>query len=396
MKICGVIAEYNPFHNGHKYHLDSVKTDFDACVTVMSGNYVERSETAVFSKRYRTMTAFKNGADLVIELPLCYSAASAEKFAFGGVYLLNALGCVDSISFGSECGDISQLIAAASAVNSPLTDGQIQFFLKSGMSYPAAREKAVETLFGKDVSSVLSDPNNILGIEYIKALNKLNSNIIPVTLLRSGEGHNSKNIENDIISASAVRELIKNEKDISHFVPESTLKIIENAEYDKRFPSDFNKLSTAIIASLRQKSSRDFSDIPDVSEGIENRILSSAKTAVNLDELYMNAKTKRYTHSRIRRIVLFSFLGITYEYYNLLPQYIKVLGFNDTGRQILKKMSETAALPIVMSASDIKKLSVQAQKQFSLECRSTDIFNMTLPEIVQSGTEMTDNIVKYE
>lgn len=397
MSMFGVVAEYNPLHNGHGYHLSQIKdNESDGVVVVMSGNYVERSETAVISKRYRTQMALSNGADLVIELPLCYATASAEKFAFGAVYLLNALGIVNYLSFGSECGDEQLLSEIADAVVSPEVDDRIVEELKKGISYPSARYNAVKELYCKEFSDLLEQPNNILGIEYIKAIKKLKSAIVPKTVARKGCGHDCETPEDDILSASALRKMISDEHSIDRFVPASTLEIINTAEKAGEYPSDFRKLETTILAFLRQKKSSDFQNIPDVSEGIENRILTAAKTARSLDELYSLAKTKRYTHSRIRRIVLCSYLGITENYYDMLPQYIKVLGFNTKGREMLKTAKSTALLPVVMSASDIKKLSEVAQSLFELECRSTDIFNMTLPRILPCGTEMTDNIVKFE
>lgn len=397
MQIYGVVAEYNPLHNGHKYHLSQIRKNNDnGIVVVMSGNYVERSETAVISKRYRTQMALNNGADLVIELPLCYATASAEKFAFGAVYLLDSIGVTDKLSFGSECGDVSLLKDVANAVLSDEVNKEIKAELEKGISYPTARMNAVKNLFSEEYADIISKPNNILGIEYIKALIRLNSNIEPETVARKGCGHDSKEINGDILSASAIRELVLNRQPIEKFLPENVMRIINSAKNSSQFPADFKKLETAIIASLRQKTSKDFENIPDVSEGIENRIIASAKTATNLEELYMNAKTKRYTHSRIRRIILYSFLGITKNYYNELPQYIKVLGFNSTGKKILRKAKDCSKLPIVMSASDIKKLSVETQSLYELECRSTDLFNMTLPKIFPCGTEMTDNIVIFE
>lgn len=398
MSIYSVVAEYNPFHNGHKYHIDKIRKncDCDGVVAVMSGNFVQRGDAAIMSKYKRANAALKNGVDLVIELPVPYAVSSAERFSYSAVSILNSLGIVDKLSFGSECGEVDKLSAAAQAVMSSRVDAEITEQLKSGMSYPAARMNLVEKHFGKETALILEKPNNILGVEYIKAIKKLNSNIIPTTVLRCGAEHDSKTDTDNFASASLLRQkLLKNES-IKSFVPENAFPIYQNEIENEFAPANINFLETAILASLRLKSAEDFASLPDVSEGIENRILSALKTSSALTELFDKAKTKRYTHSRIRRIVFYSFLGITRELQNTQPPYIRVLGFNENGKRLLRMAKENSSLPIVGSTSDIKKLNAAAQSMFEFECKATDVFNLALPKIRQCGTDMTDNLVIIE
>lgn len=398
MAIYGIVAEYNPFHNGHKYQLDKIRecSDCSGIIAVMSGNFVQRGEAAIMPKCERVSAALQNEVDLVLELPVPFATATAEKFAFAAIYILNSFGMTDKLSFGSECGETDSLISAAEAVMSVNVDELIKAELKSGVSYPTARARAVKQYCGAEIYEILNEPNNILAVEYIKAIKKLNSPIVPTTVKRAGAAHDSKIIANNIISASAVREIINKNSGISEFVPKNALEIYKSALNCGSAPSSMKRLETAILASLRMKTSTDFNNIPDVSEGIENRILSAAKTASTLTQLYDLAKTKRYTHSRIRRIVICSYLGITRDYLSQNPPYIRVLGFNSNGRAILREAKKKSQLPIVMSASDIKKLGKPAIDFFELECRTTDVYNLSLPEIRRCGTEMTENVLIFE
>ncbi|MEG2395508.1 MAG: nucleotidyltransferase [Oscillospiraceae bacterium] len=397
MTIFSTVCEYNPFHKGHKYHLSQTKKDDnDGLVAVMSGNFVERCESAVLDKRTRAKMALLNGADLILELPLPYATASAETFAFRSVEILNSLGCVDFLSFGSESGDINALCKTADILLSDEINDEIVNELKSGISYPTARENAVKMLFGKEFSSVLKEPNNILGIEYLKALKKLNSAILPMTIKRIGASHDSKDEENGFVSASAIRSKILNKADISQLLPYECVEIFKGAVESEIAPCDFKKLEGAMIASLRMKTADDFLKIQDVSEGLENRLFGSIRKSNTLLEIYDNAKTKRYTHSRIRRILLCSFLGITKDFFEEKLPYIRVLGFNQKGKEILKKAKSTSTVPIIMSASDVNNLNDFGKRLYLLECTSTDIFNLTLPKIRNCGTDMTDNLVIFE
>ncbi len=355
MTVAGIVCEYNPFHNGHKFHIEETrkKTDSDAIVAIMSGNLVQRSDVAVFSKELRAKAAIENGVDLVLELPTSYSTASAELFALSAVGILNALGCVDFLSFGTECDDIDSLceIAKLLANEPPEFSALLNTFSASGLSYPTARAKAVESFWGKEKSDILSSPNNLLGIEYLKALILQKSNIKPVAIPRKGAGHDAWEANDDIASASYIRDLIKSGRDFSEFVPESANDIFKDAT-----PHSITKLEEAILCHLIKTPTEDLRKIADVSEGLENRIKDAALSSKTLDELYNAIKTKRYTHSRIRRIILSAFLGITESDRQANPKYIKILGHNETGQKIIAAAKKTATIPLLRNTSQVNKL----------------------------------------
>ena len=311
MKIYGIVAEYNPFHNGHKFQIDDIRKKAGDCaiVSVMSGNYVQRAETAVMSKYARAKAALLGGVDLVLELPMPYAISSAERFAYSSVHILNSLGAVTDISFGSECGSISLLQKAVEALYDENVNLKLKAELKNGVSYPAARFAAVRDVFGAETAAVLSEPNNILAVEYIKALKALSSDIKPHTVKRTGASHDSDEYVGNIASASKIRELIRSNAHTGLFLPSDSQAVLTNEIAIGAAPSDMNRIGNAVIASLKLKTPSDFNNIYGVGEGIENRLLSAAASARNLTELYDFAKTKRFTHSRIRRVVLNSFFG---------------------------------------------------------------------------------------
>ncbi len=377
MTVAGIVCEYNPFHNGHKFHIEETrkKTGADAIVAIMSGNFVQRGDASISPKELRAKAAIENGADLVLELTTPYSTASAELFALGAVRTLNALGCIDFLSFGAECDDIDSLceIAKLLANEPPEFSALLNTFSASGLSYPTARAKAVESFGGKEKANMLSSPNNLLGIEYLKALISQKSSIKPVTILRKGVDHDAQETNDGIASASYIRDLIKSGKDFSEFIPESANSIFKDAT-----PHSITKLDEAILCHLIKTSAEDLRKIADVSEGLENRIKDAALSSKNLDELYDAIKTKRYTHSRIRRIILSAFLGITESDRLASPKYIKILDHNETGQKIIAKAKKTASLPIVRNTSQVNKLKNPEIKELWERERIFDrIYEMT-------------------
>lgn len=393
MSVIGIVCEFNPFHNGHKYLFDSVKKDGDTVVCVMSGNFVQRGESAVADKRTRAKTALLCGADLVIELPAAFSVATAQTFARGAVKLLESLGIVDTLVFGSECGDTDKLIQTAEVIENAEVHDEIFKLMQTGVTFAAARENAVRKVFGSEAAEVLKNPNDILAVEYISALKILHSKIKPKAVKRKSVSHDSIDSDGAFASASLIREKIKNGESFKDYMPNEAYKIIQKEIKDGNAPSVYAKLDIAILAFLRKAKAEDFSDVPDVSEGIENRIIASARNANTISEVFDNAKTKRYTHARIRRIVLCAFLGIKNSHIACGMPYIHILGFTDKGRIFLHKAAKTATLPIAVRLSDISNLGMTANKSFSLECTVTDIYNLTLPKIRNCGTEMTDGPV---
>lgn len=393
MKVAGIVAEYNPFHNGHKFQIDYLKNNgFTHIISAMSGNYVQRGEPAIADKWVRTSIALKNGVDLVLEIPTCYCLAPAEKYGSFAVEILNNTGIVNSLCFGSESGSIDRLLKLANEIlDDEEVNERIKENLKKGITYAAAREQAVKELYGEEFSSLLKSPNDILGSEYLRALKKLNSNIKPLTIKREGVGHNDDETAGEFAAATKIRELIKCGEDYLPFVPRDTFDILALAEKKRIFPVSVKNGERAILAKLRALSESDFERLADVSEGFHNRLFSAANKAKSLEEFYSEAKTKRYTLARIRRLAINAALGI-YSYEK--PPYIRVLGFSENGREILKLMKEKAKLPIVTSYADAKKISPAAEDYFEKESKYTDFYSMLMPEIMPKGSEFGKGVVK--
>ncbi len=390
----GIVAEFNPFHNGHKYLIDTIKNNGENTVTVvMSESFVQRGECACVSPYARTKMALQCGADLVLSLPVPYATASAERFALGGLSVLGGLGCVDALGFGAECGNAEMLKKCAEALESEEFSIALEKHLNNGLSFPNARQNALEEICGNELSRILSTPNNILGIEYIKAINKLGLNMTIKPITRKGVEHDSKVANDNICSASALREMLHNKQNFEKFLPEEVSKILVEELNNGKAAADYNKLETAIIYKLRSMSVEDFQALPDVSEGLEYRFFDAVKSSVSLEEILEKIKTKRYTHSRIRRIILCAFLGIKKENVLASVPYIRVLGFNEKGAGLLKKAKDTATLPIVTKSSEINALGEDVKKVFELESFARDVFSLAIPKPDMCGKEMTDKLI---
>ncbi len=390
----GVVAEFNPLHNGHKFLLDSLKKNPENTVAVvMSESFVQRGECACMSPYARTEAALKCGADLVLSLPVAYATASAERFAIGGISALGSLGCIDTLAFGSESGNAEILKKVALAITSEEFSPTLENRLSEGLSFPTARQKALRDMYGDEFADALISPNDILGVEYIKAINSGGYNMDVQPIVREGVSHDSDEFCGNICSASALREMMKNGKDYSRFLPEASLEILKREVSLNRAPADFSKLETAILYKLRTMKPEDFKNIPDVSEGLEYRFYDAVRNSVSVSEILEKIKTKRYTHSRLRRIVLCSFLDIKKSDAAAPLPYIRVLGFNEKGASLLKIAKEKAVLPLVTKSSDINSLDENAKRLFELECRARDLFSLTLPENDICGREMTDKLL---
>ena len=358
MKIGAVIAEFNPFHTGHGYLISEIRKDCDAVIAVMSGNFVQRGECAIFDKTERTKIALEHGIDLVLELPAVYSLSSAEGFSFGAVSTLTSTGLVDELWFGSECGDIDALKRIADTLNNETSQFKdtLDKFLRIGESFPSARINAL-----KEVSpdaDILNFPNNILAVEYIRSLNKRSSPIIPRTIKRVGGGYNDDSAKSEIISASAVRRLLKDGKASSPYSPVASGNPV--------FMSDFDML---VSARVKATSREELLNIPDCNEELASRIMSATKYNT-FAEIVDAVSCKSYTQSRIRRILCNLLIGNRFETLPD-PDYIRILGFNKTGSEILGKMKSTASLSVVARGALLKNNSL-----FNLECRATDIYNL--------------------
>ncbi|MBR5233213.1 MAG: nucleotidyltransferase family protein [Clostridia bacterium] len=396
MQVTAIISEYNPFHNGHKYHIEETwkKTDNSFIMAIMSGNFVQRGEPALLEKRERARIAIMNGADLVVELPTPWATASAERFARGAVYIAHQAGIVNNLSFGCEDGDIEILEKIARVLNDKVYSREIKNYYDEKMcSYPEARSAVISEIIGQNCSEIMMKPNNILAIEYIRALQSFRSDIKPVGIVRSGSGHDSTSSLGNITSAMNIRNLVRTGKDYARFVPDNSLPVFEKAVENGTFPAVYSNLETSVLAHLRKMKPSDFAGVPDVAEGIENRIIDAVKTSVSLSEIFDKVKTKRYTHARIRRIILSSFLGIKTGDVVSLPPYIRVLALNDNGRMMLREMKNKYFVPVIMKYGDVKYLDDDAKRIFNLESTATDLYNLALPERRICGTDMTDEII---
>ncbi len=389
----GVVAEFNPFHNGHKYLIDTLKERGDTVTAVMSGSFVQRGECACISPYERTEMALKNGVDLVLSLPVQYSTATAERFAYGGIKTLLSLGVINCIGFGSECGDEITLFKCAEALLSDDFSVYLNKYLDTGDSFPVARQKAITHMTDVECGDILGTPNNILGVEYIKSIISGGYDIDVKTVSRKGASHDSTEYSEGICSASALREMLKNDTEIDCFVPATTAEILKKAMSDGKAPAEYDRLEGAILYKLRTMSLEDIAALPDVSEGLEYRIYDAVRTSVSLEEILEKIKTRRYTHSRLRRIILCAFLGITPADVQMLVPYIRVLGFSEKGAELLKEAKKKATLPIITKSSEIKSLGDDAKRCFELECRARDLFSLALPQRDICGREMTDKII---
>lgn len=388
----GVVAEFNPFHNGHKKFVDSLKSDGESTVTaVMSESFVQRGECAFLDAYSRVKAALSCGVDLVISLPVAYAVSSAERFAFGGVSLLDSLGVLDSIAFGSECADAALLKSVAEKITSEEFSGALENYLSTGVSFPTARQRALAKLYGEEFANVLSSPNDILGVEYIKALNKIGSKLSVRAVKRVGASHDGDEICDNIASASLLRSL--SVEDIECFVPEQSYNIIKEAFDNNKAPAEMKNIESAVLARLRRMTVEDFRALPDVTEGLEFRIYEAVRSSKSVEKILDNVKTKRYTHSRLRRILLCAFLEITKQAAEVKPQYIRVLGFNENGARLLKVAKEKSSLPIVTRFSEIKQLGETAQGEFLQEAVSRDLFALAMPTPDICGREMTDKLI---
>lgn len=377
MKILGIVAEYNPFHNGHLYHLNKSleKTNADYTVCVMSGNFIQRGEPALINKFERAEMAIKNGIDLVIELPVYYAVSTAEKFAYASIKLLNECG-INYLAFGTENDNINTLTSISELITNetPEYQKELKKQLNLGLSFPDARSKAISKLLNIS-AHILNQPNNILAIEYLKAISKINPLITPVQIERVDSGYHDLNSATNILSATGIREKIKNNEDIDLFLPENILNMIK----DPILLDDFEQL---ILFSLRNITIDKIKELPDVTEGLENRIYSSLLSSPNLNTLLDKIKTKRYPLTRIKRILISSLLSLTKEKLDLFdknggPQYIRILKTSEKGKELLSEISKQSTLPVITSVSKFLQNATDLQKEMLIkDIQATNIYTL--------------------
>ena len=392
--IAGIVAEYNPFHNGHLYHINKVRENgADFIVCVMSGNYVQRGECACLSKWKRAEIAVKNGADVVIDLTTPFACASAETFARGAVGLLMDFG-VDFISFGSETDDKNALLRCLSAVKDERVGEILRSKTSLGMSYPKALSEAVQEIYGKETAEIILSPNSTLGIEYLKALENYGRADAFLPVLRKGASHDSKETESNIASASLIREMKLGETSEA-FLPEATISIIKE-ETEKGFaPCSLINNERGILSSLREIPEDDYKLYISDDTGLSDRIFNSLKTATTLSELYDAVKVKNYTHSRIRREIMMLYLRCPKALSEGRVPYMKILAASEKGVTLLRKAKENSSVPIITRHAEREILAEKGKALYDFECSATDKFSFFSEKIAPMGMEEINSLKKF-
>ena len=371
-KSVGIVAEYNPFHTGHKYQIDFLKSNgFDSIVVAMSGSCVQRGLPALINKHDRAKMALENGVSLVAEIPYPFSTMSAEGYATAGMQTLKALG-VEAICFGSESGDTETLKNIAEYLLSEEYENSLKKYLELNLPFPTAREKAIFDRFELN-KTVLSASNDILAIEYIKACIKLNWHPEIIALKRKGAGYNQTSEIDGFASASGVRKMISEYRyeQIYRFIPQESRGTVEMCLDRGSYFLPDSAWEKAVLFSLRSKSSEDFIQIPDCNNELANSLEKAAAISNSLEILFDNLPTKRYTRARLNRIILAAFLGVK----NDMPkdiQYIRLLGFDKNGEEFLKTASKNCPLPISHSVKILSEKNEDCRKIAMAESRACD------------------------
>ena len=408
--VLGIISEYNPFHNGHLHHLIESKklTNSDYSIVVMSGNFTQRGEVSIIDKWSRAQMAIENGVDLVIELPTIYAISSAENFASGAIKILDSLEIVNFVSFGSECNNISTLQEVTDVLTNepPEYKTLLTHELSSGVSFPKARERALMMYLNNvcKFANVLSSPNNILGIEYLKALKRQNSPIIPVTIKREGAAYNDDEIpvSSRFASATSIRKLCcSHDIDIlQKFLPESSFYILEDCIKNGHIVKDLSEFDKLIIYTLRKMSVEEIANLPDVSEGLEFAIKKAANSCNSIVEFLNIVKSKRYTSTRLQRILLYTLLGITKKDMEIskktLP-YVRVLGFNDNGKNLISEIySRNPKINIITSVKKFldNNSNKNLRRMLDIDIFSTNVFTIGFEYDSLNNLDFTNGIIK--
>lgn len=407
--VLGIIAEYNPFHNGHLYHLEQAKlqTHSDYTVCIMSGNFVQRGDTAIIDKWTRTKMNLENGIDLVLELPTIYATSSAENFAMGAIKMLDSLKVVDFLSFGSENCEIDTLNNIATV----LYEEPKQFVsllsheLSKGLSFPKARDNALLIYLNniQKYSNVVNQPNNILGIEYLKALKTIKSNIIPSSVKREKVYYNSNHIVDEYASSTAIRQLLKRQsfEEIRPVMPDNSYMLLCK-EYEKgNYVESLAVFEKEIIFKLRTMTTNEIANIPDVSEGLEFAIKNACNNCNNLYDLITMIKSKRYTQTRIQRILVYALLGITKNDMDISKKtipYIRVLGLNNKGKMLLSAISK--ANPKLKIITSVKKFmdenkNKNLKSMLEKDILATNIYTLGYKNTSTANLDYTNKLIIY-
>lgn len=394
MKVVGLITEYNPFHNGHLYHIEQAKniTGADKVIVVMSGDFVQRGTPAIMPKHLRTEMALRCGANAVFELPVCYATGSAETFALGAISLLEQLGVADSICFGSECNNLSEMQQIADILLEEPAEYQchLQAGLKKGLSYPSARENALRQYMNNDCFRILSSPNNILGIEYLKALKIIESSMIPYSIQRTESNYHDTELRSRYSSASSIRNLLSYSGEVIHTVdlerqvPASCLQLLRD-NHKLRYPVYQNDFSLLLKYRLMRKSAKNLRKYQDMSRELANRIQNKKNNYIHYDQFCELLKTKELTYTRINRALLHVILNIKEDDLKRYKKsgyhfYARLLGFQKSSQSILTAISKNSTLPLLTkltSTEDISKLGLHMLEQ---DLFASDLYESAVAE----------------
>lgn len=399
MKIAAIIAEYNPFHSGHLYQIETLKKELsaDKIIIVMSGDFVQRGIPAIVDKYHRTYMALSNGADLVFELPSYFAIGSAEYFAQGAVALLDKLGVIDTLHFGSECGNINSLIKYAHILSEEIPEFKLSLnqYLKQGFSFPVARNKALNQTLPNN-EDILSNPNNILGIEYIKALLHRNSSITPATIERKGSGYSSSELsKGDFASANAIRNtlsMLKSDtnfnsdslKCLEDFLPSTVygylIEAVKSNNFIPLFADDFSSILHYKLISLINENTDVFSDFYDINTQLSNTINKALPYFTSFSDFALKCKSKNLTYTRISRCLMHIILDMKQDIIDDLKasdyiHYARLLGFSEGGKDVLKLIKANSSIPIITKPSKaLKDLKGTALTSFKHDINSSTIY----------------------
>lgn len=405
--VLGIVAEYNPFHNGHLYHLEKSKKDTNSnyTVAIMSGNFTQRGSASLVDKWSKAEAAISSGIDLVIELPVLYATSSAENFAEGAVKILDSLNIVDYISFGAETDDVEVLDKCADVLYHEPKKYKtlLAHELSKGVSYPKARESALMMYLSniRKFANVLSSPNNILAIEYLKAMKKLKSNLQPYSIQRYEVGYNDLTYTKNTASSTAIRNMIKNNGfgALSSLMPMSSYSILmKNIKIGHVIP-DISVFEKEIIYALRKMTTAEIKELPDVSEGLESSIKKAANSCNTLTEFMNIIKSKRYTSTRIQRILVYALLGITKKDMAMsrrIQPYIRVLGLNKRGKFLISEIAKAnPKLEIITSVKQFtdNNSNKSLQAMLDKDILATNIYTIGYDEDSWSNLDFTNKIV---
>lgn len=404
--VLGIIAEYNPFHNGHKFHLEEAKrkANADYVVCVMSGNFTQRGDTSVIDKWEKTKLAIENGIDLVIELPVIYSISSAENFAQGAIKILKQIE-INKIAFGAETDDLEKLNSISKIFNEEPEEYKniLSEELKKGNSFPVARLNAINIYTGKDYSDILNDSNNILAVEYLKAIDKYGLKVDPIVIKRNKVNYMQEETKEEFASATAIRKMIEenNIEQIKEYVPENTYLKLKELFESGNVIKNINDFKKEIIYKLRSMDKNQIEQLPDVSEGLENLIISAVNKHNKLELIINEIKSKRYTITRIQRIFLYALLGITkedmYESKKINP-YIRVLGFNKKGKDLISNViNNNAEVKVITSVKRFleNEEDDRLREMLNKDIYASNIYTIEFTSDETSNLDYTKKLIVY-